>query len=53
MMFREDFNLEKFLKDSHDDTINKWSFKWNLHSTDKNFNFSRLTQRLEFVCIKQ
>ena len=48
MMFQNDFNLDEFLKLSHDETINKHSYKWNLHSSDKQFNLSRLISRLEF-----
>ena len=49
MMFDRDFNLQQFLNISHDKTINPHSFKWNLHSEDKNFNLSRLEQRLDFI----
>jgi hypothetical protein len=49
MYFEKDFNLSSFLADTHDHTIGKHSFKWNLHSTDKQFNLERLEQRLNFI----
>ena len=49
MFFQSDFNLEQFLIDSNDHTINKNSFKWNLHSIDKKFNLERLEQRLKWL----
>ena len=49
MMFEKDFNLNEFLEDTHDNTINKHSFKWNLISSDKKFNLERLEQRLTFL----
>lgn len=49
MMFRENFDLKKFLELSNDDSINKHSFKWNIHGSDKTFNFQRLERRLEFL----
>ena len=49
MFFQSGFNLEQFLIDSNDHTINKNSFKWNLHSTDKKFNLERLEQRLKWL----
>ena len=49
MMFENDFNLDKFLEDTYDNTINPYSFKWNLHSSDKKFNLERLEQRLTFL----
>ena len=50
MMFRKNFDLQKFLELSHDHSINPHSFKWNIHGSDKTFNFQRLERRLEFLC---
>lgn len=49
MMFRENFDLSKFLELTNDESINRHSFKWNLHSSDKKFNFGRLEARLKFI----
>lgn len=49
MIFENGFNLQEFLRVSHDTTINPYSFKWNLHSSDKDFNLGRLKSRLEFM----
>jgi hypothetical protein len=49
MMFEDDFNLNLFLSETHDHTIGKYSYKWNLHSSDKEFNLERLEQRLSYV----
>lgn len=49
MMFRENFDLSKFLELTNDETINRHSFKWNLHSSDKKFNLDRLEARLDFI----
>lgn len=49
MMFEKDFNLNLFLSETHDHTIGRHSFKWNLHSSDKEFNLERLEQRLSYV----
>lgn len=49
MMFDHDLNLSEFLRITHDNTINPYSFKWNLHSSDKKFNLDRLEQRLDFI----
>lgn len=50
MIFEEDFNLSNFLELTHDETINKHSYKWNLISSDTTFNLERLEQRLELLC---
>lgn len=49
MMFDHDFKREKFIEVSHDTTVSQHSFKWNLHSSNKQFNLSRLEQRLDFI----
>ena len=49
MMFGRDFNRQKFIEISHDNSVGELSFKWNLHSSDKEFNLSRLEQRLDFI----
>lgn len=49
MIFGKDFNCNEFIKVTHDNSINPHSFKWNLHSEDKEFNLGRLEQRLEFI----
>lgn len=49
MMFGRDFNRQKFIEFSHDNSVGEYSFKWNLHSSDKEFNLSRLEQRLDFI----
>lgn len=49
MMFGKDFNREEWLRVSHDASVGEWSYKWNLHSEDKEFNLGRLEQRLAFI----
>lgn len=49
MMFDRDFNRVEFIKISHDNSVGEHSFKWNLHSADKDYNLSRLEQRLDFI----
>jgi hypothetical protein len=49
MMFSKGFDLILFLAETYDHTINKHSFKWNLHSTEKEFNKERLISRLTFL----
>lgn len=48
MIFEKDFDLQEFLRRTHDNSINHHSFKWNLHNSDKKFNLERLQARLEF-----
>ena len=52
MIFDFGFDINQFKVDSHDDTINNHSFKWNLHSSDIKFNLQRLDSRLSFVTRK-
>lgn len=49
MMFDKDFNREEWLKVSHDTSVGECSYKWNLHSEDKEFNLGRLKSRLTFI----
>ena len=51
MRFGNDFKRDEFIKISHDVSVGEHSFKWNLHSSDKDFNLSRLEQRLDFINI--
>jgi len=49
MIFHHDFKRDEFIKISHDNSVGEHSFKYNLHSSDKEFNLSRLEQRLDFI----
>lgn len=49
MIFDRDFNREEWLRVSHDNSVGEWSYKYNLHSSDKKFNLERLEQRLDFI----
>lgn len=49
MRFEKDFNREEFVKRSHDNSVGEHSYKWNLHSSDKEYNLQRLEQRLTFM----
>jgi len=48
VIFEKDFDLSRFLELTHDNSIGVFTYKWNLHSSDKQFNLERLEARLSF-----
>lgn len=49
LIFGLDFDYAKFMSITYDESINRNSYKWNLHSSDQKFNLERLDRRLSIL----
>lgn len=51
MQFDDNIDINLFFKITNDRSINSWSYKWNLHSLDGEFNLERLENRLKLLAL--
>ena len=51
MRFESPFNLESFRVIFPKDNINRFTFKWNTHEEDKNYNLKILKDRLDTLSL--
>ena len=51
MRFESPFNLESFRVIFPKDNINRFTFKWNIHEEDKNYNLKILKDRLDTLSL--
>ena len=45
----KDFNMAKFITETGATEINPYSYKWNIHSSDAEYTYYTLSQRLKAI----